>query len=259
MKKTGVQLIRGVAKRVVPKGWRPGPYLRATTRRMTNDVVHAGPFRGLKYIDRAHCSALLPKILGLYEIELHREIEEACGLVIDRIVDIGSAEGYYAAGFAMRRPDVPVIAFELDPIARQMAAELYALNGLEGRVVVKGRCGPDDLANLTRDGISLVLCDCEGDEVELLDPGRVAGLARSFLMVETHEFVVPGVTDLLRRRFARTHDIETIWQRERRRADFPISDWYIRRMQELDLKGVMSEDRPIQMQWLWMRPTADAP
>jgi len=258
MKERVVRLIRSLAKRVVPARWRPGPYLQATARRMTNDVVYAGPFRGMKYIGRAYCSALLPKILGVYEIELHHEVEDACGLAIDRIIDIGSAEGYYAAGFALRRPDVPVVAFELDPIARQLANELYVLNGLDGRIVTRGKCRPDDLAELTRHGVVLVICDCEGDEIGLLDPGRVPGLTRSYVLVETHEFVVAGVTDQLRQRFAATHDIEVIWQRDRRREDFPLSDWYIRRMQDLDLAGAMSEGRPIRMQWLWMKPTARA-
>ena len=140
---------------------------------------------------------------------------------------------------------------------RQLAAELYKLNGLDGRVVVRGKCGPDDLADLTRDGVSLVICDCEGDEVVLLDPVRVPGLARSFVLVETHDFVVPGVTDQLQRRFVATHDIQVIWQRDRRREDFPFSDWYIRRMQDLDFAGVMSEHRPNRMRWLWMRPIAE--
>jgi hypothetical protein len=254
MNKSVVRIIRGAAKRVVPSRWRPGPYLRATTRRMTNNSVYSGPFRGLKYIEQAYCSALLPKILGLYEHELHQEVEKACRLAVDRIIDIGSAEGYYAAGFASRRPDIPVLAFELDPAARQLAAELYALNGLDGRIVVRGKCGPDELAEATHHGRSLVICDCEGDEITLLDPDRVPGLTRSFILVEMHEFVVPGVTDQLQRRFAATHEISVICQRDRRRQDFPFSDWYIRRMQDLDLDGIMCEDRPIRMQWLSMTP-----
>jgi hypothetical protein len=255
MKERVVRRMRRLVKRVIPTRWRPGPYLHAKTHRVTNDVVYTGPFRGMKYVRQAFCSALLPKVLGIYELELHAGVEEACGLKIDRIVDIGSAEGYYSTGFALRRPDVPVVAFELDPNAQLLANELYALNGLAGRIVARGKCEPEDLANLTRDGVTLVICDCEGYEVQLLDPGRVPGLARSFMLVETHEFIVPGVSDQLRRRFAMTHDIEVIWQRDRRRADFPLSDWYIRCMQESDLVEAMSEYRPSGMQWLWMRPS----
>jgi hypothetical protein len=256
MKESSMRLIRGIAKRVVPAPWRPLPYLEAAARRMTKNVVHSGPFRGLKYIDRAFCSGLTPKILGSYEMELHYAVEEACRLALDQIIDIGSAEGYYAAGFALRRPDVPVVAFELDPVARQLASEVYALNGLNRRVVVRGKCAPDDLADLTHEGVSLVICDCEGDEIVLLDPARVPGLAQSFVLVETHEFVSPGVTDELQRRFSATHDIEVIWARDRCRQDFPLSNWYIRRMQDLDLDAAMSEHRPILMQWLWMKPNA---
>ena len=80
----------------------------------------------------------------------------------------------------------------------------------------------------------------------------------SCLSRRRNEFAVPGVTERLRGRFAATHDIEVIWQRDRRREDFPLTDRYIRWMQDLDLAGVVTEGRPIRMQWLWMRPNDGA-
>ena len=46
MNKRLVRLIRGLIKRIVPDRWRPEPYLQAAARRMTNDIVHTGPFPG---------------------------------------------------------------------------------------------------------------------------------------------------------------------------------------------------------------------
>jgi hypothetical protein len=253
------RLVRRVLKRVVPADWRPVGYLHNKVIRTTGGAVLAGPFRGLRYVDRAFCSSLLPKLLGVYERELHPIIERACGLAVDRVIDIGAAEGYYAAGFALRRPDVPVIAFEMDAAARAMAEELVRRNGLGRRVTVRGECFPADLAELTRDGVSLVVSDCEGAEARLLDPAAVPGLARSYILVETHEFVIRGVTADLRARFAPTHRIEEVVQEDRRREDFPIADWYIRRMQAHDVLGALDEARPERMRWLWMEPRAVAP
>ena len=246
--------LRMSVKWAVPVSWRPGPYLHAKVHRVTRDVVYSGPFRGMKYLSQAFCSALLPKVLGTYELELHPVIEAACELNVDRIIDIGAAEGYYAVGFATRCPGRQVIAFELDVQARNLAEELIRMNGVSGTVTLMGKCEAHDLAALTLQGTSLVVSDCEGYESELLNMDRVPGLMRSYILVETHDFIVAGVTDLLLDRFAATHDIVRITQLNRRREDFPISDWYIRRMQELDLQGAMSEGRPVTMDWLWMIP-----
>jgi hypothetical protein len=251
---SAVRLARRLLKRVVPRPLRPLPYLEATVARVTGGKVHAGPFRGMCYVDRAFCSALLPKLLGVYERELYGVVERACAVPVDRVIDVGAAEGYYACGFALRRPRLPVIAFELDPEARRTAEELARLNGLAGQVAVRGECVPGDLAELTREGAALIVCDCEGAEARLLDPAACPGLARAYLLVETHEFVVPGVTEVLRHRFASTHRIEEIWQEPRRRQDFLLTDWYIRRMQDHDLVGALDEARPVRMQWLWMEP-----
>src|SRR5438094_9802013 len=81
-------------------------------RRQVAEVVRAtfpdltvlnGPFRGLQYPSaEAICSAILPKLLGSYEKELHCTIERLCNTDCSVVVDVGCAEGFYAVGFARR-------------------------------------------------------------------------------------------------------------------------------------------------------------
>lgn len=251
-----MQNIRKVLKRVVPRRWLPREYLRAKVAEVSQGAVVAGPFRSMKYVDKAFCSALLPKLLGVYERELYDVVELACHSPVERVIDIGAAEGYYAVGFALRRPNLPVIAFEMDPAAAETAAELAKRNGVQNRVEIRGECRPSDLAALTEHGASLVICDCEGAEQALLDPAIAKGLTRSYILVELHEFIVAGITATMRERFGATHRISEIWQQPRTRADFKPTDWYIRRMEDHDLLGVIDEARPIRMNWLWMEPLA---
>ena len=68
-------------------------------------TVLNGPFRGMKYLSRAYCSAVLPKLLGTYECELIPAIDRLARSDADRIVDIGAAEGYYAVGLALKVPN----------------------------------------------------------------------------------------------------------------------------------------------------------
>jgi len=91
-----VRLLGSTFKSFTPNRLTPGSYLQARSERAADGQVYTWPFRGIRYIDRAFCSALRPKFLGVYELELHPTIELACNTTFDRIIDIGCAEGYTA-------------------------------------------------------------------------------------------------------------------------------------------------------------------
>jgi hypothetical protein len=184
--------------------------------------VMQGPFRGMRYIPMSAGSIALPKLLGTYERELNPAIEEICRAGCDRIVDIGAAEGYYAVGMALRNPGVPLTCFEMNPSERYYLRRMAACNGVLGRVVIAGECTPEALDDaLVGAGRPVVICDCEGAEDVLLDPRRVPGLRRAWIVVEVHETMVAGVEQRLRERFAPTHDIEAIRDRPRTPGDLP--------------------------------------
>src|SRR4051795_10844916 len=107
------RLAQAVARRVLGSGypralkwWRgaQGAYrsrrVAAVTRRFVawhGLTVSGGPFAGLVYPDRTPIS-LVPKLLGIYERELHGAIEAAIRAQPDVIVNVGAADGYYAVG-----------------------------------------------------------------------------------------------------------------------------------------------------------------
>jgi hypothetical protein len=199
---------------------------------------------------------LVPKLLGIYERELHSVIERAIAERYELIVDVGAAEGYYAVGMAVRCPGTPVIAYEVDLGGQEATRRTAELNGVGASLCVRGRCTPLDLASVLDGRRALVICDCEGDEEHLLDPVAVPALATTAILVEVHDFVVPGVGNTLAARFAATHDVERIWQTDRAIADFPYSDWYSRLLPRRYLEWVVSEWRPERMSWLSMAPEA---
>ncbi|MBT8196145.1 MAG: hypothetical protein KJO64_06945, partial [Bacteroidia bacterium] len=60
-------------------------------------VVLNGPFKGLKYSsDNSFGSAFYPKLLGVYEKELHVVFNQIQNNNYSEIIDVGCAEGYYA-------------------------------------------------------------------------------------------------------------------------------------------------------------------
>lgn len=216
--------------------------------------VQAGPFAGLLYKKSSAGSSLLPKLIGSYEAELASTIEEIAGTAYEIIVDVGSAEGYYAVGLATRVQRARIYAFDTDPYARHLCREIARLNSVSDRVVVKGRCDPKVLQGVLK-GRALVVCDCEGYEFELLDPAKAPALQTADILVELHEWCHPDLSDSIFRRFSATHSIRVI----RREPRDPRAYTSIASLASADQSLALNEYRPDQQSWGWMTALGLAP
>lgn len=246
---------------LLPRALRPVELTAARYLRWSRHVVQAGPFRGLRYINRAHCSALAPKIAGTYEQEIQPYLSLLVADRPDAFIDIGAAEGYYAVGAAFLDWSTRVIAYEAEPEARQALVELMNLNRIDpGRIDVRGPCTPEALNDLlTGCDRPAILMDIEGYEALLLDPLRVPLLARCRLLVEHHDFALPGLCDTLCRRMEPTHAITRIEQTPRRAEDLICSDPFVRRMPAGIRRRILNEQRPFARHgWLWLSPRGAA-
>jgi len=224
-------------------------------RERTNCSVLGGPFAGMQYVQISQGSAYIPKLLGIYERELVPQVEALVAREPELIIDVGAAEGYYAIGFARRLPQCRVIAFEMEPRGQTALQEMATLNSVSDRVEVRGKCEAHDLAEVL-DGVSsaAIICDVEGYEHLLLDPLAVPALRRVSILVELHDFVIPGITEALKKRFQHSHDISHIWQESRSRAEFPWRTLGTSLLPKSYLDWAVSEWRPVRMAWLWMEP-----
>jgi hypothetical protein len=248
-------VIGQVVRRIVPAKWRPVGYLMQLVQRKSQCTVISGPFAGVRYLNDSIGSAYIPKLLGIYERELSQCVEKICDSRPETIIDIGAAEGYYAVGLAIRNPRAKIIAFEMEQRGRDALIEMGALNGVSNRLDVRGKCEPADLAAVLTDPESTVIvCDVEGYEKILLDPAAVPALSRSSILVELHDFLVPGARETLNERFQQTHQIEHIWQESRSSADFPWRTMGTRLLPKSYLDWAVDEWRPVRMDWLWMVP-----
>lgn len=205
--------------------------------RRLEPVVQAGPFAGLRYPPERFedIDAPVAKLVGTYEQELHSVFEQAQG----PFYDVGSADGYYAVGMALRGH--PVIAWDSSRSARDLCAEVARLNG----VTIDQR-GLYDGAPLTG---GLMLCDIEGAEVELFSADVARGLPT--VLIEVHEDNFPSAGEQLRAAFAATHQVRRIAQ-ERRERPAAIAGWDTE-----DQNRAMAEFRPRAMHWLLFTPIVD--
>src|SRR3954447_21943698 len=184
------------------------PPTRAYVARHGTEVRH-GPLTGLRYPHDATDGGsdyLVAKLTGAYELELHEAIDAWIAAAPAHVVDVGSAEGYYAVGLAKAIPGATVHAYDIDAGARERCGALGELNGVAERLRVGDSCTPEDLERLPEHEVVL-LCDAEGYERELLDPERVHRLVGWPLLVELHDFVDPSITPTIVARFSATHDV----------------------------------------------------
>jgi hypothetical protein len=216
--------------------------------------VQAGPFAGMLFpeeIIRADIeSPILPKLVGCYELECQRFVEEICCRLYDQVINIGAGEGYYAVGLARRIPGARVIAFESHERSRELCAMLGRLNGVEARVEVRGFCDRESLnARLDRGSKTrtIIICDCEGAELDLLQPDLMPGLRLADLLVELHDFVQPDISRIVRARFAATHRLEMVEATKRDPDDYPV----LAALPASDREFLISEHRLHQMKWLF--------
>ena len=158
-------------------------------------------------------------------------------------------------GLAMRNPLSRVVAFETEAQGRISLQKMAESNDVY--VDIHGKCEAQDLEAVLKDvPSSLLICDVEGYEYNLLDPLLSPSLCRADILVELHDFVVPGVTALLRTRFESTHDLQLIHQEPRSWDDFPWSTLVTTLLPKSYKNWAVSEWRPVPMSWLYMQSRA---
>jgi SAM-dependent methyltransferase len=172
-----------------------------------------GPFQGMNYIKTSWGSALGPKLIGSYELELHNAINEISKRGYTRILDIGCAEGYYAVGMARKCKEAEVIAYDIMSRPLSLARQLAAINRINN-ITFRTECNSNELASFKGEK-TFVICDCEGAEEFLLNPNNCPELYQYDYLVELHAHLVPSVTELFQKWYSDTHEIKWITPKKR--------------------------------------------
>jgi hypothetical protein len=225
------------------------PYVFA----QTTGTVQTGPFRGMHIIPKYMWGDgdTASKLLGLYENELHEFIEQAIGCAPDAVINIGCAEGYYSIGLARRLPNSLVMAVDMDarsaPIVNANAEINEVINVLAQTACVDGAWLQECCVKYTK---PLLVFDCEGAELDLLDPVQVPALTDCSVLVECHDCIIPGITETLIRRFEKTHTIDLSSQTVKDSYQFD----FLKPLSDCDKWCLVHEGRPSDMTWLYMVP-----
>jgi hypothetical protein len=247
--------MKSILKKILPKRLHPSVMAqRAANRLVEKQKVLWGPFKSLFYSGKSVGSQSFPKTVGVYELELHRTLETIISSKPSFILIIGAAEGYYVAGLASRCPDAHVVAYEQDPLGRELVASHCEINQVAHRVEIRGYCDHKEFLEVLSHGtVDFLLIDIEGGEYNLLSQEAHSLLLNTVLLVELHPWVAHSDNELIIDRFLETHHLQLIESLDRTRqqlAHLPLpvkilSRWFI---------PLLSEHRPQKMQWLLLRP-----
>ena len=171
--------------------------------------VLQGPMKGLEYVANTSEGCLAARLIGCYEQPLLPFIEEAINTDYENVVNIGCSDGYYAVGMARRMPNSKMWAYDINQAAQDACTELAQKNNVSERIEIGALFGPEDFAQFANEK-TLVMCDIEGAEQELLDPQLAPELAGMDIIVESHECIIKGLTQTLLDHFSVTHEITLI-------------------------------------------------
>lgn len=127
------------------------------------------------------------------------------------------------------------------------------LNNVQERVLIKGSCRPDILANITLGKRCLIICDCEGYEREFFVKSNITAFADSHLIIELHPMedalIKSYITDL----FNESHDLRFVSSHDTARKIFELpNEFSIFSFGEK--YKIVDEHRPFTMDWLIASP-----
>jgi hypothetical protein len=213
--------------------------------------VKYGPFTGMKILPK-YCwgdGDTGGKLLGIYETEIYEEIENIIKTDPDLVINYGCAEGYYGLGIAMRLPNARIVLFDINQKALDISAENAEANGITN-VEYSMECNHDYLEKLLSAAEHpVIVMDCEGAEDLVLDPTKIPSLAKTRIVVELHDCIMPGITERVIEKFSDTHELDGISQGTRDLHIEPLTA-----ISDLDKLIIYNENRPCTMTWGVLTP-----
>ena len=222
-----------------------------------NYEVHFGAFKGMllprlpAQTDRYGCDDA-SKMLGAYESELYPSIEQAIQRKPDIVINVGAAEGYYAVGLARRLPQCEVYAFETNAEGRELCKLAAAQNGVAERIHIRERCSDGDLLEFTKSGKNvLIIMDCEGQEMQLINADSAKYLEKCDIIIECHDFLNRTITPTILPFLMQKHDVNKIRTGGRDTTIYP----FLEALRDIDRWLLVCEFRPEIMHWFacWAR------
>ncbi|MCF8272791.1 MAG: hypothetical protein K9I95_03070 [Flavobacteriaceae bacterium] len=171
--------------------------------------IYSGPFSGLKIPLKASKILTISEVLGLYESCLHSKFEYLISNGVKDILLVGGNNGYYAAGLSYLFNPNSIKIFETEVYFHSIIESWFIENELCNMSIL-GKATIEEFKKF-ESNIELIFMDCEGFEIELLDPLIFPWQQKAEILLEIHPFYVKNLIATLADRFRMTHYLEIIY------------------------------------------------
>ncbi len=234
---------------------KPAPKITHPDILKSHTVLH-GLFKGMIYPKiESVGSAIYPKLMGSYE----KEIQSDISYLLEKnnyseILDVGCAEGYYAIGLSLKCPKSKIYAYDTSFKARELCTEMAFLNGVQNNVIVNSTMTPKGLENFNFKGKGLIICDCEGYELQLFNKSNLSNLSNCDLIIETHDFKNIEISTSLKILFSSTHRVKSVYSIDDIHKALTYKYPDLKKYSLLEKKNLFREWRPAIMEWLICTP-----
>lgn len=226
-----------------------------------NGEVQLGAYKGLKLQGDSNVSRgpLGLKIFGLYETQVVNEITASAPFT--DLINLGAADGYMSLGPLFAGLCDRSICFEMTEEGRNAVQANAEMNGVAENVVIRGIADETLGAQLNEIGAdlskSVILCDIEGAEFDVLTEELLAALKNARIIVELHDRVMPGGLALREALIARIPEGNHARILKAEANTFNGIE-ELERMHDIDRSLVLSDGRKIIGEWLVIEPAEGA-
>ena len=215
-----------------------------------SNIVQNGPFKGMIYDCENYWGNIYPKLLGSYESELHDIINSLIKINFDNIINVGSAEGYFTIGFALKSNVHEIIAVDPFRISKKEINSLIRKNNITKKINFKYWVSNKRLSNWIKTK-TLIIMDCEGSEAGYLKSTSLTNFHKAHILCEIHDFSDhPNIGSDLIKRFNKTHHIKIIRQEKRQFHEYRT----VENFSENEMIKLLDEHRPKNNYWIFFEP-----
>jgi hypothetical protein len=171
--------------------------------------IYFGPFSGIIIPKESNSLLTISEILGLYESCLHSKFTDLLNQDISNVILVGGNNGYYAAGISyLFNPEILNI-YESESKFHPIINSWFLENKLS-QINILGKATSEEFGSI-ESKIDFLFMDCEGYEIELLNPQLFLWQQKTEILLELHPFYVSNLIAKISSKFKKTHNIEIIY------------------------------------------------
>jgi hypothetical protein len=171
--------------------------------------IYFGPFSGIKIPKESYDFLTISEILGLYESCLHSKFDNLLNQDINNAILVGGNNGYYAAGMSYLLNPQIINVYESEHKFHPIISSWFSGNKLSN-INIYGKATIEEFEKI-KAKIDFLFMDCEGYEIELLNPEVFLWQQKTEILLELHPFYVDNLIAIITSRFRKTHKIEIIY------------------------------------------------